>query len=184
MEVAIEQKDLHDMLCDPQRQEQGFRLLMKQYGERLYWHIRRIVVGHDDAEDVMQETAIRIFSNIGSYKGEGDLKAWIYRIATNEALKQLKRQTRLFQSIDSLDVKLTALLQAENNFDGNSAELLFQKALLTLPTQQRLVFNMRYYDELSYHDMAKITGKNEGTLKTNFHYATERIKKYIKQHTE
>jgi len=184
MEAIIGQLQLREMLCDPQRQEQGFRLLMKQYGEKLYWHIRRIVVGHDDAEDAMQETAIRVFSGIKSYKGEGELTSWLYRIATHEALRQLKRKTRLFESIDSLAPRLTATLQAEATVDGSATELLLQKALLTLPTQQRIVFNMRYYDELSYSEMADITGKNVGTLKTNYHYATERIKQYIKEHTE
>ena len=171
------------MLSDPQRREQGFRQLMSQYGEALYWHIRRIVVGHDDAEDVLQETSIKIFSSIGSFKGEGKLTGWMYRIATNEALTHLRRQTRLFQSIDDLGDKLASKMQAEAPADVHQAETLFQRALLTLPTQQRIAFNLRYYDELSYEEIARITGKKVGTLKTNYHYATEKIKEYIKQHT-
>ena len=172
------------MLSDPKRREQGFRLLMKQYGDALYWHIRRIVVSHDDAEDALQETSIKIFSHIGDFKGDGKLTTWMYRIATNEALQQLRRRTSLFQSIDSLGSTLTNQLQAETSLDSNAAEVLFQKALLTLPTQQRVAFNLRYYDELSYDEISRITGKNVNTLKANYHFAVEKIKKYINTHTQ
>lgn len=183
MKIEISEQQLLEMLSDPQQREQGFRQLMRQYGEALYWHIRRIVVGHDDAEDVLQETSIKIFSSIDSFKGEGKLTAWMYRVATNEALSHLRRQTRLFQSIDDLSDKLVNKMEAETPADGDQTELMFQRALLTLPTQQRIAFNLRYYDELSYDEIARITGKNVGTLKTNYHYATERIKEYIKQYT-
>ena len=177
------QEQLRQMLASPQERERGFRLLTKQYGETLYWHIRRIVVSHDDAEDALQETFIKIFSCIDSFKGEGQLSSWMYRIATNEALNLLRRQTRFFQSIDSLAPTLTSRLQAETSLDSNAAEVLFQKALLTLPTQQRIAFNLRYYDELSYDEIARITGKSAGTLKANYHYAVEKVKNYIKTHS-
>ena len=172
------------MLADPRRREEGFRRLMRDYGDRLYWHIRRIVVGHDDAEDVLQETCIKILTGIDSFRGEGKLTTWIYSIATREALQSLRRQTHLFQSIDALGPVLTNKMEAETPLDANAAEVLFQKALLTLPTQQRLAFNMRYYDELSYDEIARITGKNVSTLKVNYHLATEKIKKYLKQHEQ
>jgi len=183
MEVEIQQAQLLEMLKDPNQREKGFRWLMKQYGEKLYWHIRRIVIGHDDAEDALQETCIKIFNSIDSYRGEGKLSTWIYSIATREAITMLRRQTRIFQSIDSLETALSNRLEAETPLDTNATEVLFQKALLTLPTQQRIAFNLRYYDELSYEEIANITGKNVGTLKTNYHFATEKIKKYIKVHT-
>ena len=175
---------MQQLLKDPARRESAFRLLMQQYGESLYWHIRRIVVGHEDAEDVLQETCIKIFSKIDSYKGDGELRVWIYRIATNEAISSLRRQTRLFQSIDDLSPKLTSQLEAETPLNADAAEVLFQKALLTLPTQQRIAFNMRYYDEMSYDEIARVTGKNVGTLKTNYHFAVEKIKNYIKKHEQ
>ena len=161
METEIQQAELQDMLKDPSQREKGFRLLMKQYGETLYWHIRRIVVGHDDAEDVLQETCIKIFSSIDSFRGDGKLSTWMYSIATREALTLLRRQTHLFQSIDSLGSTLTNRLEAETPMDTNATEMLFQKALLTLPTQQRIAFNLRYYDEMSYDEIAHITGKNK-----------------------
>jgi RNA polymerase sigma-70 factor (ECF subfamily) len=183
MQQEIEQEQLRQMLIDPKRREQGFRNLTSLYGETLYWHIRRIVVGHDDAEDALQETFIKIYANIGSFKGDGQLLSWMYRIATNEALTLLRRQTRIFQSIDSLGDTLAGRLQTETPLSGESAEVLFQRALLTLPTQQRIAFNLRYYDELSYDEIASITGKSVGTLKANYHYAVEKVKNYIKQHS-
>lgn len=171
--------ELAQSLRDPLTREQAFRTLMKEYGHSLYWHIRRIVVSHDDAEDALQETAIKVYQNAHKFKGESRLSTWLYRIATNEALLVLRSHTRLFQSIDSLGDTLAARLTAENDVDSNSAETLMQKALLTLPTQQRIAFNLRYYDDLPYEEIARITGKSEGTLKTNYHYATERIRKYL-----
>ena len=180
MEIKMEQQRLLEMLSDPAQRERGFRLLMQQYGRQLYWHIRRIVISHDDAEDALQETSIKIFRSIDTFKGDGQLTTWMYRIATNEALQQLRRQTHLFQSIDALGDKLANRLEAETALDADATEVLFQKALLTLPTQQRIAFNLRYYDELSYEDIAHITGKNINTLKANYHHAAEKVKKYIK----
>jgi len=180
--MAIKKTDdiaLQRKLHDPDHREEGFKELMQQYGRTLYWHIRRIVVGHEDAEDVLQETCIKVMKGIGTYKGEGPLVMWLYRIATREALQHLRRQAGLFQSIDSL----TAKLQAESHLDGNELAVLFQQALLTLPTQQRIAFNMRYYDELSYEEISRITGKSVATLKTNYHYATQRVKDYINEHS-
>lgn len=183
MTIHTDDNTLQQMLHDPRSRDEGFRKLMKQYGHALYWHIRRIVVGHDDAEDVLQETCIKVMNGIGSFKGESTLTTWLYRIATNEALQHLRRQVHLFQSIDSLGDTLAEKLQAESVLDGNELAMLFQQALLTLPTQQRIAFNLRYYDELSYEEISRITGKQVGSLKTNYHYATQRVKDYIKQHS-
>ena len=183
MITPTDDNTLRQMLFNPDTRDEGFKMLMKQYGHRLYWHIRRIVVGHDDAEDVLQETCIKIFSSIDSFRGDGKLSTWMYSIATREALTLLRRQTHLFQSIDSLGSTLTNRLEAETPMDTNATEVLFQKALLTLPTQQRIAFNLRYYDEMSYDEIAHITGKNVNTLKVNYHFAQDKIKKYIKEHT-
>lgn len=174
---------LRHMLFDPEHRNEGFKMLMKQYGQALYWHIRRIVVGHDDAEDVMQETCIKVLNHIGSFKGEGPLVTWLYRIATNEALQHLRRQTHIFQNIDTLAGALTEKLESESTMSGNEMATIFQKALLTLPTQQRIAFNMRYYDEMSYEEIAHATGKSVSSLKTNYHYAVQKVKDYINEHT-
>ena len=183
MAIPTDDIALQQMLHDPGQRNDGFKKLMKQYGQTLYWHIRRIVIGHDDAEDVLQETCIKVLNGIGTFKGESPLLMWLYRIATNEALQHLRRQTRLFQSIDSMGDTLAGKLQAESTLDGNELATLFQKALLTLPTQQRIAFNLRYYDELSYDEISRITGKSVGTLKTNYHYATQKVKDYIQKHS-
>ncbi len=184
MATKSDDSTFQQMLRNPTQRNEGFRCLMKQYGQTLYWHIRRIVVGHDDAEDVLQETCIKVLDGIGSFKGDGPLLTWLYRVATNEALQHLRRQTHLFQSIDSLGETLTSKLRAEAVLDGNELETMFQQALLTLPTQQRIAFNLRYYDELSYEEIARITGKSIASLKTNYHYATQRVKNYIKEHSQ
>lgn len=173
--------DLRTMLSNPSEKEKGFRLLMQRYGKALYWHIRRIVVDHDDAEDALQEASIKIFRSIDSYRGEGKLSSWIYRIATNEAIEILRKKKGFFQSLDSLGPKLENALQQQAHLQPDQMELLFQKALLKLPTQQRIVFNMRYYDDLSYEEIAEATGKNVGALKVNYHYAYEKVKNYLKE---
>ncbi|MBR5685407.1 MAG: RNA polymerase sigma factor [Muribaculaceae bacterium] len=179
MEIKTDDILLQQMLVDPSSRDDGFRMLMKQYGPRLYWHIRRIVVGHDDAEDVMQETCIRVLNRIDTFKGAGSMLMWLYRIATNEAIHHLRLQTRLFQRIDSLSESLTEKLIAECSVGDDEPEVLFQQALFRLPTQQRIVFNLRYYDELSYEEIARITGRSVNSLKTNYHYAVQRIKNYV-----
>lgn len=181
MNCNVSENRLVEMLKNPAEREQGFRLLLGAYGDKLYWHIRRIVVSREDAEDTMQETAIKIFSKLDSFNGDSSLFTWAYSIATNEALQLLRRKCGLFQSIDGEGVgeRLKETLYAENGADESSAEVMFQEALLKLPTQQRLAFNMRYYDDMPYEDIAKITGKNVSTLKSNYHFAVEKIKKYI-----
>lgn len=156
-------------------------IVTRQYGSRLYWHIRRLVVSHDDAEDALQETFIKVFTKADSFKGDS-LEAWCYKIATNEALMCLRRRTHAFQSLDSLSGELSEMVVTESAPDADRSAVLFQQAILRLSTQQRIVFNLRYYDELSYDQISAITGKSEGTLRTNYHYAVEKIKEYLKEH--
>ncbi|MEG2219281.1 MAG: sigma-70 family RNA polymerase sigma factor [Muribaculaceae bacterium] len=171
------------MLRSDETRERGFRILIKQYSDTLYWHIRRIVVSHEDAEDVMQETIINIYKNIDKFQGKSSLATWIYRIATNEAIRLLQSHCKLFQSVDTLSESLCNSLSTENEIDEKAIKIVFQKAILQLPLQQRLAFNMRYYDEMPYEQIAQITGKNINTLKTNYHFAVEKIKKYIKDYS-
>ena len=167
------------MLKDPANRNKAFSMFMKQYGRKLYWNIRRIVVDHEDAEDALQETAICVFNNISRFNEDCALGTWVYRIATNEALRSLRRHTQIFQSVDALGESLTEKLECESVLDADAAEVAFQKAVLQLPTQQRIAFNLRYYDELPYEEIAKITGKNVSTLKTNYHLAVTKIKKIV-----
>ena len=179
----IDDDQLVAMLKSPDNREKGYRLLLAKYGSRLYWHIRRIVVAHEDAEDVMQETAINILAGIEKFEQKSSLGTWVYRIATNEALRLLRRRSGIFRSIDSLGETLVEKLEDEAGVDADSAEMLFQKAVLQLPTQQRLAFNLRYYDEMPYEEIAKVTGKNVNTLKTNYHFAVSKIKNYLKENS-
>ena len=156
-------------------------IVTRQYGSRLYWHIRRLVVSHDDAEDALQETFIKIFTKADTFKGDS-LEAWCYKIATNEALMTLRRRTHAFQSLDSLNGELANLVVTESAPDADRSAVLFQQAIMQLSTQQRIAFNLRYYDELPYDQISAITGKSEGTLRTNYHYAVEKIKEYLKEH--
>lgn len=156
-------------------------IVTRQYGSRLYWHIRRLAVSHHDAEDALQETFIKIFTKADTFKGDS-LEAWCYKIATNEALMTLRRRAHAFQSLDSLNGELANLVVTESAPDADRSAVLFQQAIMQLSTQQRIAFNLRYYDELPYDQISAITGKSEGSLRTNYHYAVEKIKEYLKEH--
>ncbi len=159
-------------------------MLIERYHQPLYWHVRRMVVSHDNAQDVMQNTFIRIHMHLSELKDPAQEKAWVYRIATNEALQWL-RQNHQFVSMDSEEAEpLIATLRADRYADtGDRLVMLFQEALLTLPTMQRTVFNLRYYDELPYEDIAAITGSTVGAAKNNYHIAKEKISNYIRLHS-
>lgn len=156
--------------------------LIGRYHKPLYWHIRRMVVSHENAEDVLQNTFIQIFEHLSELRDLSQERAWVYRIATNEALQWLRSQHE-FVSLDAENADTSPListLQADPFTDtGDALALLFQEAILTLPTMQRTVFNLRYYDELPYEEIATITGSSVGAAKTNYHFAKEKIKKLI-----
>ena len=180
-----ETSDTHifSMLKNPELKEKGFLQLMDAYKEPIYWHIRRLVVSHEDAEDILQETFINVYRFSDSFKGESRIYTWLYRIATNECTKHFRKNKKWFNSA----MKITDQVATEHS--GNDAEnsdailLKFQQAILQLSEKQRIVFNMRYYDELSYEDIGQILNSSVGTLKTNYHYASEKIKQYLIDHT-
>lgn len=160
--------------------ERGFRMLMEKYHEPIYWHIRRMVVSHDDAEDVLQETWIKIFRHLGDFRAESSLSTWIYRIATNECLRFLNRHREDTLSSEEIQAELMNKLFASEYVDyENAMEVKFQQAILTLPEKQRVVFNLRYYDELKYEEISRITDSKVETLKANYHFAKEKIKEYM-----
>ena len=160
--------------------ERGFRLLMAKYKEPVYWHIRRLVVSHADAQDATQETFVRIFRSFSQYSGEGTFKSWIFRIATNEALRLLGRTQG--KTTLTLDETAPAILtmKADDYFDYGDVEAVkLQKAILALPAKQQLAFNLRYYDELSYEEIAEVAGSSAASVKTNYHLAKEKIIEYM-----
>ncbi len=158
----------------------GFNLLVQKYQEKVYLHIRRLVINHSDADDVVQDTFIKVWKNLEKFRSESNLFTWIYRIATNEAMSFLQKKKRkyLFTTID-YNTKLSKNLEDDSYFTGDEIQLKLQNALLTLPDKQRLVFNMKYYDELKYEEMSEITGTSTGALKASYHIAVKKIEKYI-----
>jgi len=161
--------------------ESGFRSLMHQYQEQTYWHIRRMVTTHEDADDVVQNTFIKVFKNLDKFKGDSKLYTWIYRIATNESLTYLKnRKKRHSESIDETENNIENKLVADAYFDGDSIQLLLQKAIIGLPDKQKAVFNLRYYEEMPYRDMSEILETSVGALKASYHHAVKKIEEFIK----
>ena len=162
---------------------EAFDRLIEQYGDRLYWHIRRVVVNHEDAEDVLQETFAKAYTSIADFRGdsESSLIAWLYRIATNVAINVLRRRKKwAFSSLDSVRGDLLATFEHEIDPSADEIVVRLQKAILALPTKQRLVFNMRYYDELSFEQISQATGDSISTLKTNYHYAVKKVKEQVR----
>lgn len=161
--------------------ESGFRSLMHQYQEQTYWHIRRMVTTHEDADDVVQNTFIKVFKNLDKFKGDSKLYTWIYRIATNESLTYLKKRKKRFsESIDESENNIENNLVADTYFDGDSVQVLLQKAIIGLPDKQKAVFNLRYYEEMPYSDMSEILETSVGALKASYHHAVKKIEEFIK----
>lgn len=172
---------LIDELKNPNTRERAFGVLVNTYKERLYWHIRRIVLNHDDADDVLQNTFIKVYRNIDGFKGESKLYSWMYRIATNESLTFLKQKSKKSGITDEeLKTKMVENLEADVYFEGEEIQLKLQKALATLPDKQKLVFNMKYYQEMKYEEISEVLETSVGALKTSYHLAVKKIETYLK----
>ncbi|MBL4587694.1 MAG: RNA polymerase sigma factor [Flavobacteriales bacterium] len=166
---------------DSQSRNFAFSKLVNRYQERLYWHIRRIVIDHDDADDVLQNTFIKAFKNLDRFREDSQLFTWLYRIATNESLTFLKKKKKhIFVSLDDVSHSLESTLETDPQLSGDAIQLKLQKAILTLPTKQRLVFNMKYFEEMKYHEIAEVTGTSIGALKASYHHAVKKIEAYVK----
>lgn len=157
-----------------QHRQSGFVALMELYQQPLYWHIRRLVVLHEDAQDIVQEAFINVYRAIDNFKGDSSLKTWVYRIATNEAMHHLTKRRIEVNSYDQNE-HLLRLFESDTQIDFKSTEAKLQKAILALPSKQRIIFNLRYFDELEYSQIAEITGSSLSTLKTNYHYAKKSV---------
>ena len=155
-------------------------MIVEKFRSPMYWHIRRMVISHEDAEDVLQETFIRIFRAMDDFRQESSLTTWVYRIATNECIRFLNRRKEQAVSTEEVQEELMSKLMASEYVDyDNAMEVKFQQAILSLPEKQRLVFNLRYYDELKYEEISRITDTKVETLKSNYHFAKEKIKEYM-----
>lgn len=174
-----------EQLKNKETQEKAYRELISLYKERLYWHIRKIVIIHDDADDVLQNTFLKVFKNIGNFKGNSKLFSWMYRIATNEAISFLSRKSRL-NNIDDIQLQnqIVENLYADEYFDGDEIQLKLQMAMATLPQKQRIVFNMRYFDNIKYAEMSDILETSVGGLKASYHHAKKKIEHFILNETK
>lgn len=176
----MEDKDLLLKIRDPETRSYGFNMLVRTYQQRVYWHVRKMVIDHDDADDLTQEVFIKVHKAIAGFREDAQLFTWIYRIATNECLTFLsKKRRRFFLPLEDVGRELSAKIDSSQDISGEDIQKKLQKALLKLPDKQRLVFNMRYFDELSYEDISEITNTSVGALKASFHHATRKIEDYL-----
>ena len=175
-------REIIELCRDPKQRERGFRLLLAAYKERTYWHIRRIVIDHEDANDIVQNTFVKVWKNLEGFRQDAGLFSWIYRIATNESLnylRKLKNQSNV--SIDKVEFLLANRIDDNSLMSGDEIERKLQKALLELPEKQRLVFNMRFYDDLKYQEISEILGTSPGGLKASYHHAVKKIEEKLKE---
>ena len=173
---------LIEQLINVQTREKAFRELISLYKERLYWHVRKIVISHDDTDDVLQNTFIKIYKNIGKFKQESKLFSWMYRIATNEAITFInKRNKERKVDISEVQEHLVSTLENDIYFSGEEIQEILQKAIASLPQKQQLVFNMKYFDNIKYTQISEILGTSVGALKASYFHAVKKIESYIKK---
>ncbi len=175
-------KELLEMYRVSDTQNYAFNLIVRKYQERIYWHIRKIVISQDDADDVVQNTFLKVWGGLDNFREDSQLFTWLYRIATNEALTFLKRKrTKFLLPIIDVEQQLTNTIESDPYFDGNELQAKLQKAIIKLPVKQRLVFNMKYFDEMKYEEMSRILGTSVGALKASFHHAVKKIEKFLEE---
>lgn len=180
--MLIAEETLVIQLKQKDHQAKAFEVLVNTYKERLYWHIRRIVLNHDDTDDVLQNTFIKVFRNIDSFKGDSKLYSWMYRIATNEALSFLKSKSQKLKiNNEKLITKAVEDLRADVYFEGDEIQLKLQMAIATLPEKQKLIFNMKYFQEMKYEEISEILETSVGGLKASYHLASKKIEAFLKE---
>jgi len=174
------EQELLEQLNDPEKQHAAFSTLVSHFSEQLYWQIRKMVISHDDTNDLLQNTFLKAWTNMDGFRGESKLSTWLYRIAVNECITFLNRQKMKNQvSLSNDESPLLNMLEAKDYFEGDEAQLKLQKAILTLPDKQRLVFNMRYFDDMKYEEMSEILGTSVGALKASYHHAVKKIESFL-----
>ena len=176
------EKDLLEKLNNPAKRASLFSSLVRIYQERLYWHIRKMVLSHEDSNDVLQNTFMKAWNGLDGFRAESQFSTWLYRIATNETLTFLaNKRLRNTNSLDDVEDHLIMNLRADSYFNGNELQLKLQEAILTLPEKQRLVFNMKYFDDITYEEMERILGTSVGALKASYHHAVKKIEKFFEE---
>lgn len=179
----MEDQDLVEKFLNADTRNFAFNQLVRKYQQKVYWHIRKMVVDHDDADDLTQDVFIKVWKNLEKFRQDAQLYTWIYRIATNECLNFLSSKRRkFFLPLNDVAAELSQKLDASPDLEGDEIQLRLQKALLQLPDKQRLVFNMRYYDELKYEEISQILGTSVGALKASYHHAAKKIEDFLLNH--
>ncbi|MBO5921023.1 MAG: RNA polymerase sigma factor [Bacteroidaceae bacterium] len=175
-----EQKIL-EQLKDRTLRNSAFSFVVEKYSPKIYWHIRNMVLSHDDANDLVQETFIKAWNSLDTFRGEAHISTWLYRIAINETLAFLKKRQIETVPIDSDEYDIAGTIESDAYFCGDSTDILFRRAINTLPEKQRLVFNMKYFEEMKYEEMSDILGTSIGALKASYHIAVKKIEKFIEE---
>lgn len=180
--MNIDEKEIIRQLSDPNKQRKAFSMLVSQYSEPLYWKIRRMVLTHEDANDVLQNVFIKAWMNIGDFQNKSKFSTWLYRIAINESLDFLRKQKAAAAISADEDISVANKLMADEYFDGDETEAQLQEAISKLPDVQRMVFNLRYFDEMKYSEMSRMLDTSEGALKASYHLAVKKISEFFKHH--
>src|SRR5581483_5534549 len=183
MPATIQDLDLLNQYRNPATREAGYTAIVKKYQEKLYWHIRRLVIDHEDANDVLQNVFMRVWKGLENFREDSQLYTWLYRIASNECLTfldQKKRKSAI--SLSDVEAGLSNTIKADKDFDANKLEWKLQLAIQQLPEKQRIVFNLRYYEEMPYAEMSRVLETSEGALKASYHHAAKKIEEYIRNH--
>ncbi len=180
--TKISDNEILSLVKDEKSSDKGFELLMLKYQEQTYWHIRRILLDHENTNDVLQNTFIKVWKNIDKFRADSRLYTWIYRIARNEAISFIKSsKSKYYSSLDEMNDDFGDQLEADVFFDGSSIQRKLQKAIATLPNRQRMVFNMRYHEAMPYQEIADVIGVSIGTLKASYHIAAKKIESFLKE---
>ena len=178
--MTITDDALIEMFKEPSSQNKAFGILVRKYQEQLYWVVRRLVIDHEDSNDIIQNVFIKVWNNLGTFREDSKLYTWLYRIAINERLGFLNsKRMRIFVPFGDVEKQLNQKLTDDNYFESNEIQLLLQKAILTLPEKQRIVFNLRYYNEMPYEQMSEVLGTSVGALKASYHLAMKKVEKSL-----
>lgn len=180
--MKTDEQLLIEQLSDPKTQRRAFERVVRQYSEQLYWQVRRIVLTHEDANDVMQNVFLKAWTHLDSFHRDSKISTWLYRIAVNESIDYMRRQKHQSEiSADDSDLGIANMLMADDYFDGDETEAQLQEAIARLPDVQRMVFNMRYFDDMKYSEISKVLKTSEGALKASYHIAVKKISAFFKQ---
>jgi RNA polymerase sigma-70 factor (ECF subfamily) len=180
MSAPVEDAEILSKFQDEKTRNEAFKLLLNKYQQKIYWHVRRMVIDHDDADDLVQDVFIKVWKNLPGFRSDAQLYTWMYRIATNECITFLnKKKQKNNISLDDVDYELADTLSESDHFTGDQIQKKLQQALLTLPEKQKLVFNMKYYDDMKYEEISQVLGTSVGALKASFHLAVKKIEAYL-----